>query len=107
MNTNKNTIIISLIVLVLIIGTGYKAVFGSEDNIPTLDELRLQARNDLMDQQQRIDTHNLMALSACIEEAKDKVEKASEQIKYQNDCFEKNKRRDIDIEKEMERFTTS
>lgn len=107
MNTNKNTIIIALIVLALIIGTGYKAVFGSEDSVPTLDELRLQARNDLMDQQQRIDTHNLMALSACIEEAKDKSEKASEQIKYQNDCFEKNKRRDIDIEKEMERFTTS
>ena len=107
MNTNKNTIIIALIVLVLIIGTGYKAVFWSEDSVPTLDELRLQARNDLMDQQQRIDTHNLMALSACIEEAKDKAPKASEQIKYQNDCFEKNKRRDIDIEKEMERFTNS
>ena len=77
-----------------------------EENLPSIEELRLQARNDLMNQQARIDTHNLMVKSVCSEEAKEKATKASEQIKLESECFEKNKRKDIDIEKEMDRFST-
>jgi hypothetical protein len=50
---------------------------------PTREELRLQARNDLMNEQARIDTHNLMVLSVCSEEVKEKSTKASEQLKLQ------------------------
>lgn len=90
--------------LIIIWAFGYMA-YG-EEKLPSIEELRLQARNDLMNQQARIDTHNLMVKSVCSEEAKEKATKASEQIKLESECFEKNKRKDIDIEKEMDRFST-
>ena len=105
MNTNKNTIIIALIVLVLIIGTGYKAVFGSEDKIPNIEQLIQERRSSLMDEQKEIDRDNLHILTTCRDQQKD-AEKATDALDKINVCYNKFKRNDIDIEKEMERFTT-
>ena len=101
---NKNIIYIAM-ALVILWAFAYMA-YG-EDSLPTREELRLQARNQLMEEQQRIDTHNLMVLSVCADDAKEKSTKANEQLKLQSECFEKDKRPDIDIEKEMKRFETN
>ena len=100
----KNIIYIAM-ALVILWAFAYMA-YG-EDSLPTREELRLQARNQLMEEQQRIDTHNLMVLSVCADDAKEKSTKANEQLKLQSECFEKDKRPDIDIEKEMKRFETN
>lgn len=101
---NKQSITYILMALIIIWAFGYMA-YG-EDAIPSREELRLQARNDLMEEQARIDTHNLMVKLACREESEEKATKASEQIRLQSECFEKDKRPDIDIEKAMEKFST-
>lgn len=97
MNTNKNTIIIALIVLALIVGTGYKAVFGQEDPVPSIEELIQERRASLLAEQAEIDRDNLKYLSACREE-QSKATKASEALDKINVCYNKFKRSDIDIE---------
>ena len=103
MNTNKNTIIIALIVLALIMGTGYKAVFGQEDPIPSIEELIQERRASLLAEQAEIDRDNLKYLSACREEQTNAT-KASEALDKINVCYNKFKRADIDIEWEMAKF---
>lgn len=103
MNTNKNTIIIALIVLALIVGTGYKAVFGQEDPIPSIEELIQERRASLLAEQAEIDRDNLKYLSACREEQTNAT-KASEALDKINVCYNKFKRADIDIEWEMAKF---
>ena len=105
MNTNKNTIIIALIVLALIVGTGYKAVFGQEDPIPSIEELIQERRVSLLAEQAEIDRDNLKFLSACREEQTNAT-KASEALDKINICYNKFKRADIDIEWEMAKFTS-
>lgn len=94
---NKNTIIIALVVLALIIGTGYKAVFGQEDPVPTIDELIQERRASLLEEQAEIDRDNLKVLSACRQE-QEKAEKATQALNAINVCYNKMKREDIDIE---------
>ena len=94
---NKNTVIIALIVLALIIGTGYKAVFGQEDPVPSLEELIQERRASLLAEQAEIDRDNLKYLSACREE-QSRATKASEALDKINVCYNKFKRSDIDIE---------
>jgi len=100
---NKNTIIIALVVLAMIIGTGYKAVFGKEDPVPTIDELIQERRASLLAEQAEIDRDNLKYLSACREE-QSRATKASEALDKINVCYNKFKRSDIDIEWEMAKF---
>lgn len=100
---NKNTVIIALIVLALIVGTGYKAVFGQEDPVPSLEELIQERRASLLAEQAEIDRDNLKYLSACREE-QSKATKASEALDKINVCYNKFKRSDIDIEWEMAKF---
>lgn len=103
MNTNKNTIIIALIVLALIVGTGYKAVFGQEDPIPSIEELIQERRASLLAEQAEIDRDNLKFLSACNKEYETE-KKASKYLELVNKCYDKLKRTDIDIEWEMAKF---
>lgn len=104
--SNKNTIIIALVVLALIIGTGYKAVFGQEDPVPTIDELIQERRASLLAEQAEIDRDNLKVLSACRQQ-QDKAEKATQALDAINVCYNKMKREDIDIEWAMAKFTNS
>lgn len=102
---NKNTIIIAMIFLTLIVGTGYKAVFGTEESIPTIDGLIQERRTSLLEEQKEIDMTNLRILSTCRTQ-QEKAKKATDALDQINVCYNKFKRNDIDIEAEMEKFTT-
>lgn len=94
-----------MIFLTLIVGTGYKAVFGTEESIPTIDGLIQERRTSLLEEQKEIDMTNLRILSTCRTQ-QEKAKKATDALDQINVCYNKFKRNDIDIEAEMEKFTT-
>ena len=86
-------------------GIAYANFSGTEDSVPTLDELIQERRASLLEEQMEVDRDNLKALASC-RKSQEKTEKATQALDNINVCYNKLKRADIDIEKEMAKFST-
>ncbi len=99
---NKNTIIIAFIVLALIIGTGYKAVFGESSSTPSREELKADRIKELQISNDNITIHNSKVELICSEESL-KKQTAIEKAEHNLACLKKETRQLISIDEVIQK----
>lgn len=90
---------IPLAIIALVLLTIYK-VFGSEERVPTREDMKRNSIEQYREENARIETHNKMTEALCLDEAS-RIKWAIESARYNLTCLEKNTKALIDIDKEI------